>query len=172
MMLQPASVGAAPPAQEASEKVVKAEPGQLGKAAPSGPSLASKLQNAAPGDSTGRDPFRRGEAKPSGEAIATPAADAITPAEFAGRYELQSVLKPSAGRGGKGVAVVARKQTPSGTRASGRAFSMGNQVGGWTLVSVDEKSATFEKDSARATLDLKATAKVDNRDATKRQPSN
>jgi hypothetical protein len=177
LFLQPAGAGAAPPEEEASENVVAQKPAEKRKAGPSGPSLATKLQGVSPSSGkSNRDPFRRGDSTATSGtdasiANAAPLVDPVTPSEFSSRYELQSVLKPSQGSSGRAVAVVAKKKT-SGTRESGRAYELGNEVAGWTLVIVDEKSATLERDSARVTLDLKATAKVDNRDATKRLPSN
>jgi len=170
--LQPAGAGAAPAVAEVVNSEAKPKVVEPVSSAPAGPALAVKLRKAAPTSQPTRDPFRRGEAPVVADAAGSTAAaaDPVTPAEFAARYELQSVLRPGRGSSGdvKSVAVLAAKRGGAEGRGNGRAYSLGTEVGGWVMVEVGEKSATFERGSARVVLELKGSVKVDNRDVTGR----
>lgn len=150
----PAGAGAATLPQDAASHMAVAAPAASGAGKPvavevgvaPGPTLADKLVAATGDGATARNPFQQPWRGVSVSAAAAPETKApgelATASEFAARHELRAVSKVN----DTAVAVIGKV-----------ARRVGDTVDGWTVVSIEDRSATLERAGQRVTLALRGT---------------
>lgn len=159
LMFQPAGAGAAQVPVEAvrtdahsSAGAPVGEPATTDKLAEV-PSLAAKLQEAAPGEKPDRDPFLapwQGAQPTSKGKSRDGAAVPGTPGDFAAAHELKAVYRLN---DDIMVATIGKSKV-----------QVGDVVDGWTLVAIEKNSVVLERGGGGSivTLELKGTVKVNN----------
>jgi hypothetical protein len=168
VLLQPSGAGAAAVDGAANAPSPAPEGAKSEKSAQaSGPTLATKLQSAGAQlkGKAGRDPFRRGsaaDASTTAAASSSPTAEPATPAEFAARYELRSVL--SSQKPADACAVLAKRGAAKDAKV--KPCREGDEIEGWKLTSAvnlkdHTAKATFQRGSATVELEF-VPQKVDN----------
>jgi hypothetical protein len=154
VLFLPAGAGAAPlpekllPAETtvSSESPPKAAAPKA-EQQPVGPTLATKLSDTGAIGATERDPFRRPWIQVRKVTTTKGSSSPVTASDFAAKYELKAVSRV----GDNSVAVIGKTSC-----------KVGSQVEEWTLVAIDDRSATLERGAERVILKLRGTEGVDN----------